>query len=330
MAGGNNSYKKIVRTISQLLTQHYSYLSLRESEFEKATRSLDKSAAASKDDGDFLKRALVSLSIMRDLHIRIVDENGKATTTYQNKKTKNYNPELLKKYFKNLSNWGVISVGARGDLVYVKIDSFADRYRTDFDKFYKEINVERFQKWIIDLRANGGGSDSLAKRLVSQLAGGSNSLTSSYTRVRIDEKNPKRLSEFIPRCVTPDEKYSKRNVIAVLTGRQTYSSAELVAMDLAAIPGTVLIGDSTGGGSGHPNRYLIDGHLAGKRIEKKEAPRKYGSHFALDIPSLLQYQLDQSLLQDRGITPNVFIPASKSIVCGRDKVLEKALEFHKN
>ncbi|MBU1103381.1 MAG: hypothetical protein KJ600_02385 [Nanoarchaeota archaeon] len=322
------SYKKISKNILQLISKHYSYLALREREFQKMSSSLQNDLDKIKNDEGFISHVLKSLFVMKDSHLRIIDKTGKKYWSLPNKKT-NYKRQLLGNYFKQLKKYGVITIAAKGDIFYLAIDSFANRYKSDFNELYNGLNFRKFQKWIIDLRANSGGDESLADRLISNLAGEGNCFISSYTRIRTNKKNPRKFSQFIPKYILPGGKYPKRNVM-VLIGNNTYSSAELITLDLAAIPGTVLIGDTTGGGSGHPERYLTDGPSAGKKIEKKEAPSKYNARFALDIPSLLQYRLDKFLLQDNGITPHILIPSSKSVIGRKDIVLEKALELHKN
>ncbi|MBU1051236.1 MAG: hypothetical protein KJ718_01635 [Nanoarchaeota archaeon] len=329
MSERRDSYKKVAKNILHLIAKHYSYLALREEEFKKASSALQNRVDKIKDDEKFIKHVLKSLFIMRDPHIRIVDGTGKGIGTHEFKKRKNYNGELLKKYFKGKNNNKAIVSRKKGNLIYIRIGSLADRYRSDLEKMYREINFGKYHKWIIDLRANKGGNDSLANRLIKNLAGLGDPFISSHARFRTNEKNPKQLSEFTPNYVFPGKKYQQKDIV-VLIGNNTYSSAELVTMDLAAIPGTVLIGDITGGGSARPERYLVDGPLVGKKIDNNKNPLKHKSRFALDIPSWLKYRLDQFLLQDRGIAPHIFIPASKSIIGKRDIVLEKALEFHRN
>lgn len=267
-----------------------------------------------------------ALSYLKDGHIRIVDAQGHDQSTDHNNPPMNYDPNITEKYLSNIERHEPITLARINDIIYIGIDSFSTRNEKHFDWLYSRKSLVE-KKFIVDLRANSGGNDGVGRPLASYMLGSEGPIISAYIRYRTNEENPDELTDFIPRYVMPNHLSFRRKAI-VLTGAKTYSAAELITMDLAAIPGTLLIGDITGGGSGCPQRYLVNGPNTGNKIEYNRKPDDFQAKFALDIPSWLGYRLDQRLIQNNGILPHILIKAQDSIVGNRDCVLEAAIEAH--
>ncbi len=263
----------------------------------------------------------------------------------------NHDNEIADTYLENKKVFGPITVGTMGDLTYVRFDSFRPLYRESFEKFNAlELTHD---KYIIDLRAGPGGDFGLVDKFVRFLLGRGQDHVASYVRQRKDENDPSLLTDFDAATIKsqiwvtlpPEEAQNlfdnpqfyhgdskiqfdhdpKR--VAVLMGPMTASSGENVLMELKAIPGSISIGDVSRGQSGYPAFYLLDGPNAGKVMPFTKKPSDYCAKFAIAIPSLLNYRSDKELLQGNGIVPDILLPSKTSIVQGKDRVLETAINW---
>lgn len=148
---------------------------------------------------------------------------------------------------------------------------------------------------IIDLRKNGGGSDT-ANLLAGYLLDGSKPLSGSY-----DRPTDRHVANQSPVWV-PGRKFGGSKPVYILTSRATFSAAEAVAYDLQALKRAVIVGEKTGGGA-HPFAY-----------------RRVHAHFALDLPEGRSINpITGTNWQDVGVRPDVSVAAHEA--------LEKALEL---
>ncbi len=261
----------------------------------------------------------------------------------------NYDNEIADTYLENKKVIGPITVGTIGDITYVRFDSFRPLYRKSFEGFNTlELTHD---KYIIDLRAGPGGDFGLVDKFVRFLLGRGKDHVASYVRQRKNVNDPSLLTDFEAATIKsqiwvtlpPEEAQNlfdnpefyhgdskiqfehdpKR--VAVLMGPMTASSGENILMQLKAIPGSISIGDVSRGQSGYPGFYLMDGPNAGKVMPFTKKPSNYGAKFAMAIPALLNYRNDKILLQGKGLVPDILIPSKKSIVHGKDRVLQTAI-----
>lgn len=315
---------KIFESMIDLIARKYSYLAIRQDEFANAKLELEQQTVKSNDDNELVNIAVNALSQFKDGHLRVINDKAGEKGTYRINLPINYHPDATKRYLSDVKNSGPITIAKIEDIIYIGIDSLAKENHDHFDWMYSQKPPPE-KKFIVDLRKNGGGDESLGKNLVKFMLGAEGPFISSYYRFRTDENDPRKLTEFRPGYIYPETMSFRREVV-VLTGASTYSSGENITLDLAAIPGTLLIGDVTGGGSGCPQRYVVDGRHAGTKMGVKQNPADFGARFALAIPSWLHYRLDQVLLEGNGINPHILIRPRDSIVNGRDMVLEKAID----
>ena len=317
----------IVEGMIDVMSKHYSYLAIKQDEFEQAKSILRSGSKKINDYSELTKLAVEAFSCLDDGHVRVVDEQGNQHSKYKDA-PRNFDYGVAEKYLTEIQKSGPITISKLDDIMYLRINSFCNTTNKHFEWLYSQ-DISKHRKFIIDLRANGGGSEPLGIPLVSSMSGPEENIITSYTRRRTDENDPSKLSDFRPRYMLPNVSSFKRDVV-VLTGAKTYSSAEGITMHLAAIPGTILIGDVTGGGSGNPQPYLVDGPNIGQKMPYDAKPKDLHANFAMTIPSWLSYRLDQVLLQNNGIRPHILIESKDSIVDNRDLVLERAIDFHRN
>jgi C-terminal processing protease CtpA/Prc len=329
MSYHRDTIRDIGRTMCDLVAANYSYLVIRQDEFRSARRMLESAVEHRMTYDRFQCLVVDAFSLLGDRHLCLVNDRGGFASTFAEIGDPNYDRKVAKRYLKSYRNNGPIRTGTLDEIMYIGIDSFQKGAEGSFDQFYSQAPI-KYNKFIIDLRANTGGDLKIGDSLVSYMLGSKGPIISSYTRYRTSSKNPKRLSQFTPKYISPNvHAPEKTKQLIVMIGPQTCSSAECIAMDLAAIPGALLVGDTTAGSSGNPRRYLASGPNNGMMVDNGSAPGSFRSRFALDIPSWLNYRLDQRLLEGRGIEPHIHIPASETITQRKDHALEEAINVMK-
>jgi hypothetical protein len=176
------------------------------------------------------------------------------------------------------SNWFALLPGTND--LYIRYDRCADdkdksvkRFAEEAIKAISEFNVRTV---IIDLRRNGGGNSALLGPFISNLAAWKKK--------------------------TPDGR------IAVLIGRNTFSSAVMNAVDLRSDAGAALFGEPTGG-----------------------KPNHFGEVRTFELPNsriTVQYSTKYFKTQDHdtpGVMPDVPVDMSSSdFIAARDPVLQAA------
>jgi len=327
-------FVRLYNALIDLVKKNYSYLASKEEILPKVIEKFESEINNVKGEEKFRVLAIQALSLFDDIHIGIVNPDGFSEQVIRRDIKLNYernpvkNGELVTKYIPNTKRRLPIYIGTIDDIFYLRIDSFDENLRKNFD-ILKEFYPFKNEKIIIDIRANSGGNEGLAMPIASHLSGYDEALIFSYIRFRTSENDPTKLTEFRPRYLIPDIHSDGRKKVIALIGKVTCSSAESFALELSSIPGTKLIGDTTSGDSGCPQRYMLDGEYAGKKVNYNTQPNELKANWALDLPSWLMYKRDKSLLQGNGIIPDIMIEPTKSIVNGNDKVLEAAIELHK-
>lgn len=166
--------------------------------------------------------------------------DGKFINTVINDVTAKFSYQLLE------GNIGYLKVVGIGPGATVKEQ--ADEIRAGI----MELDDKQVERWILDLRYNGGGNMNpmmagLAPLVGEGFVGGAvnaqDSLVQRYTIAKGEFYDNGRLAcpmKNLPR-ISPDEK------VAVLLSRYTVSSGELVAVAFKGRENTIFIGENTGG-----------------------------------------------------------------------------------
>jgi hypothetical protein len=149
---------------------------------------------------------------------------------------------------------------------------------------------------IIDLRKNGGGSET-ANLIAGYLLEGGQPLSGNYNR-----PSDRHSANSSPSWV-PGRRFGSTKPLYILTSRKTFSAAEAVAYDLQALKRAIIVGEATGGGA-HPFEY-----------------RRVHPHFAVDLPEGRSINpITKTNWQDVGVQPDIRVSAEQAL----DKALELA------
>jgi Peptidase family S41 len=148
---------------------------------------------------------------------------------------------------------------------------------------------------IIDLRRNGGGSDT-ANLMSGYLLPPGSKMSGGYDRPS-DTYSTQTSPYWVPGRV-----FGSKRPIYILTSKRTFSAAEAFAYDFQALKRATIVGEVTGGGA-NPFEY-----------------RRVHPHFALSLPEARSINpITGTNWQDVGVKPDVLVPA--------DQALETALRL---
>jgi C-terminal processing protease CtpA/Prc len=148
---------------------------------------------------------------------------------------------------------------------------------------------------IIDLRHNGGGSDTVTL-VASYLFDTQQPMSGIYDR----PSNTTR--QRYTQAYVPGARFGPHKPVYVLTSKRTFSAAEALAYDLQALKRATIIGEPSGGGA-HPFKY-----------------RRIHPHFVLwSVTERSVNPITHANWQGVGVQPDVRVPA--------DQALAKAIEL---
>ncbi|MEL7339123.1 MAG: S41 family peptidase, partial [Bacteroidota bacterium] len=246
---------------------------------------------------------------LRDIHIQF-SRSGQA---FQFEKRSLYaanTPKLARSYLEPIhyDNNRILYADLAGTrIAYLQIQSFAGSVNnyTDFPTETIVSSLVNKTGLIIDLRDNPGGKEDFALDFASRFI--SEPTAYKKTRSRLGA-NSSQFSPWQTQGMVPVEPISVDYPIILLTNRGCYSAAESFVLMMRALPNVWVLGDTTGGATGHP----IAEHLP--------------NGWRYTIPSVQVAQLDGQLIEDIGLAPDSVIWMDEaSLRAGKDLILEAAM-----
>jgi hypothetical protein len=142
---------------------------------------------------------------------------------------------------------------------------------------------------IIDLRQNGGGSDTVAL-VASYLFDTEQPLSGIYDRPS-DSTRQRYTQAYVPGA-----RFGPHKPVYVLTSERTFSAAEAFAYDLQALKRATIVGEPSGGGA-HPFQY--------RRI--------HPNYVLWSVTQKSINPITQSNWQGVGVQPDVRVPAEQAL-----------------
>lgn len=295
-----------VEHLQRAITEDYSYRDRRgvnwDSQFTLFARKLESATTAK----EFAQTAAQLLESAEDIHLWL-EADGQTIPTFRRRAAWNVATVNLPR---RVPGWqqrsAVVSSGAFEDgTLYVCIRSWPGDGANELEPAFQVLAeaAQANKPLIIDVRANGGGSEDLA----AKFAGCFVDRPVVYAK-HVNRANGK-FTEPIERTLQPNKGRPQfRGRVAVLMGLGTVSSSEAFVMMMKQAPGCTLIGERTAGCSGNPR------------------PVELGNGVKVFVPSWRSLRLDGTCLEGEGFAPDVEVKASQDDFKERDPVLDAALK----
>jgi hypothetical protein len=284
--------------LKRAVFEDYSYRDLRGVDWKERFRRFGPRLRASGTARRFAFEAAGLLSAAKDIHLWL-RVKGEIVPTFRRCVQRNVAAHLLPALVPEWREHGAAGPGADGlarppalvmsgrfadGIAYLCIRGWpagaARRLRPAYRVLSQAAALGR--GIIIDVRANGGGSEPLAARFAGCF------VEQPVCYAKHLRRSGGRLTGPFERWVKPNRRGPRhRGRVAVLVGPGTVSSCESFVLMMRQVPGCKLIGQPTAGASGNPK------------------PVGLGNGVVVFVPSWQDLDLDGRRLEGRGIAPDI-------------------------
>lgn len=301
-----------VRMLREAIDRSYSYREVRKIDWAAAWAKYQPRLAAAKSPRDFAETAGEMLAATGDPHIWLM-EGGQLIPAFRRDVSAqfNFNRELLPKLVKGWKQWhpAVASGLAAPGVGYLAIGSWERKLAPQSLEaaFAALAELQRLPALVIDVRANSGGDETLARDLAGCFV---REKTVYAKHVVIDPASPTGFSPPVERALQPAASrpaYAGR--VAVLMGPNNMSSAEAFLLMMRQAPRATLVGARSYGASGNPQ------------------PHELGNGVTVYLPSWKALLPDGTPFETIGLAPAVEVKTTRQDFKRRDPVLDKAVEL---
>jgi len=249
------------------------------------------------------------LAELKDGHVSLQTEGGSSISTYHPprvaKDRRAYDPRVVREYFNQqlqlagdqTVEYGIIN-GVVG-YIYVATLSKDEPVTQGFDEAL--AYVKDTKGLVIDVRADGGGTDNNSVGIESRLLSESIDGLPYYTADGVLHQGG---------FIAPRGSFQYTKPVVLLINGVCFSACEDFAEMMSHVPTVTLVGDTTAGASGAPQTFALP---SGRKINvsMKFIPRYDG------LP-----------IEWNGVLPNVLVPqTTEDLQQGRDLQLETAIRL---
>jgi len=290
-----------IQLLRNAVDANYSYRDRLKVDWDKMIGAQTKAMTAARTPNQFARAVARLLRVAEDAHV-YVRAGDRTITTHVNANPPNYSFQTLRRSVPDLKehHGGVVTGKYPDGIGYLAIPVWSQAQTIGVDDAF--ATVKDTKGLIIDVRMNGGGSENLA----SHFAGRFIDQPKVYSKNRI-RRDGQWLGPF-DRVVKPradGDRY--RGPIAVLIGPKVASSCESFVLMMKQCPRCKLVGDVTKGSSGNPRPYAL------------------GNGVTVILSSWEDQLPDGTILEGRGVTPDVQVKTTLVELRKRDAVLQAAL-----
>lgn len=250
-------------------------------------------------------RALMFLLADQDgkpVHIKVKNFDGKTRVIHLKREKIVYKP------FKKLVETKLLLKQSG----YIKILAWSgEETQSLLDKKIDYFIKNKIKALIIDVRGNGGGNANIAHHFSSHLF--NKKVLFAVTKRRSSKTNFRLSSNY--QYVEPIKSYLNVPII-LLVDTACFSSNEYFIAGLKDNKRAYLIGETTGGGSGNPKKFII--------------PYRKSS-FELLVSTWQYYRPNKMPLEGEGVKPHLVVkPTLQDFIKKHNRVLEVAVNFSRS
>lgn len=291
----------------QVIERNYSYRDRLGIDWSDLAQTHHDALLSAPDGAALALRIAEVLATAQDPHISVRWQDA-LIDTWQRTAIANIDLRSVQKTFPQLDHIGSIGLRATtaDDIGYLYVSTFAREQRDNFDLVIEALRQLRGRKaLVIDVRANSGGDEMLARRLAAFFVRGEK----VYAAHRV--RDPEATDGFRPR----EDRMIRGNPapdvfegpVAVLTGPLNMSSCEAFLLMMKQAEQAILIGTETYGSSGNPTQHTLHPGLQ------------------VMVPSWQALRPDGTMFEGEGIAPHIHVPSKPEQLIDGDPVLHEAL-----
>jgi Peptidase family S41 len=298
-----------VEVLREMVDQRYSYRDRLGLDWDGLFDDHKQLLLNAKTPRRFAQIAGVMLAQAQDKHVWLAVD-GERIPAYVKPMTPNANAQLLANL---VPGWqrrsDIVYTGLFDDGIgYVRIDSWSTRDPRAYEGLYRLLGEHPDAPGlIIDVRFNGGGSETLAADLAGCF------IDDPVLYARNVYRDPSADSGFTPvleRMLEPNPGRPKyRGRVAVLSGPVVMSSCEAFVLMMKQVPTATVFGTTTQGSSGNPRSYDL------------------GNGVTVYLPSWKTMLPDGTEFEGVGVEPDIEVPATPQDFAEGDPVLGAALKY---
>lgn len=204
------------------------------------------------------------------------------------------------------------------DIIYFKLSTFIfEQIVEDFHKELDQLDLDKIEGMILDIRHNMGGNSDFAFKIISRLIDKPMEAAKWKTRKYLPAfrswGRPEEWYEDSMEIIQPSPEKRYSGPLFILTGHNTVSAAEDFLVPLKFSKRAKIVGDITAGSTGNPITCQLPGGYIFRICSKRDT-----------FP-------DGEEFVGTGIEPNIKVEITqKDVHENRDRVLEKAVEMIRN
>ncbi|HKQ50201.1 MAG TPA: S41 family peptidase [Phycisphaerae bacterium] len=301
--------KKSVAELRRLIDEEYSYRDLHKVDWGKRFKEFGPKLTAAATAAEFARHAAKLLAPAKDVHLSL-QVGHVPFATYQRRYTPNYKLALLEKTVPQWQKRSEFAYTGRFDdgIGYLLITTWGLAQPSDLEPLYSALGDFADAKGlIIDVRPNAGGNETLAR----EFAGCFVAKAAVYSRNKSRDKEAKGgFGKTFKRSVRPNkDKPAFKAKVAVLMSEGCMSSCESFLLMMRHGAKARLIGAKSYGSSGNPQAH------------------KLANGVFVFVPSWKDMQPDGTVIEGKGIEPDVTVTPKKGDFKEADPVLDAALKF---
>lgn len=297
-----------IAALRKAIDDDYAYGDRLKVDWDAAFAKEEPAMEGAKTVNQFARAVARLLRDAEDAHV-YVRAGGRTIGTHVNAGVPNFSFETVRKAVKDWRDHGhgVISGrvgdggdGGGGDLGYMVISDWDAAAAKALDEAFGAVKDAK--GLIVDVRANGGGDEVAARQFAGRFVDGPKVYSKDRVRQGGKWQGPfDRVIEPRPEA----ERYG--GPVAVLVGPKVGSSCESFVLMMRQSPRCKLVGGVTKGSSGNPK------------------PHDLGNGVTVLLSSWEDQMPDGTVVEGRGVTPDVMVKTTPAELRQRDAVLEAGI-----